>query len=239
VVHPACPAGLCGCSPALLVCVPPHNSFCPLALPSTPDPWQGWLKVRGIVPRKHALLKVKAALTHRNKASPERASIPWERERDWGCSWHILPVKKKADFKERQRLLQQLEKGESQLLTLQEVRTLLSLLKLLQFKVTSTASHNQRFALTLADLYVCLGESLGGEQHRREERAHVPPGAHCQGGRTGSPSSTGSRWQGSLLGQDLPAVPEAAGAEVDIGAVLLPPPAAAALPATHASPPAG
>ena len=145
-----------------------------------------------------------------------------------------------VDFKKSQRFLEQSETGESQLLTLQEVHTLPSLLKPSQFKVTFTPSRNQRFALTLADLYVCLGESLGGEQRCGEERAHIPPAAHGQGGRTGrSPSSAGSRLQGSPLGPGPPGCArEAAGVEVDIGAVLLPPPKAAALPVTHASPPA-
>lgn len=44
------------------------------------------------------------------------------------------PVKKKVDFKESQRFLERLEKGEGQLLALQEVRAPLSLLEPLQFK---------------------------------------------------------------------------------------------------------
>lgn len=96
-------------------------------------PHQGRLKLHGIAPHERAVLKAKAQpLAHRNKARADSFHVPGER--DWGCSWHIPPVKKKVDFKESWRFLERLEKGEGQLLALQEVRTPLSLLKPLQFK---------------------------------------------------------------------------------------------------------
>lgn len=60
-----------------------------------------------------------------------------------------------------------------------------------------------------------------------------------EGGRGAPPAPRAAGCRGRRSVRDLPAVPEeAAGGEVNIGAELLPPPKAAALPATHASPPA-
>lgn len=129
--------------------------------------------------------------------------------------------------------MEQSEKVGSQLLTLQEVRTLLPQLKASQFKVTFTPSRNQCFALTLADLYVGLRECLGSEQRRGEERAHIPSGAHGQEGgqRSQTPQAAGAT--------TVPGTSELCQGGCRRGAgyrrCAAPSPRTAALPATHTS----